>query len=299
MMALRVFVAVAVFAATAWTVDVWRDHASAEMVLSKVDTSGTAAYDPGTWKDTTFVLVVGSDERAGLDGARADALHVVGLNPGAGKATILNIPRDTWVDIPGHGQGRVNEAYQYGGAQLQAQTVRNLTGAPITYVLQTTFAGFIAMVDALGGVEVDVPYPMSDRNSGAAFNPGPVVMTGERALAFSRDRHIPDGDLNRTMNQGQLIIHGLSKLRKEGTSPTEVLHYMEVLFRTIRTEGINSTDLFRLGRAALAIDPANVRNYGMPATIGMHGAQSVVFVRQPDASSVFVDFADDGILQAH
>lgn len=299
MKTLRIVVAVAVFAATAWTVDLWHDHASAEVVLSKVETSGIAEYDPGTWKDTTFVLVIGSDERAGLSGARGDALHVVGLNPGAGKATILNIPRDTWVDIPGHGQGRINEAYRYGGAQMQAQTVRNLTGAPITYVLQTTFAGFIAMIDALGGVEVDVPYLMSDPNSGAAFNPGPVVMTGERALAFSRNRHIPDGDLNRTMNQGQLIIHGLAKLRKEGTSPTDVLHYLDVLFRNVRTEGINSTDLYRLGRAALAIDPADVRNYGMPARVGTVGSASVVFVRQPDATSVFVDFADDGVLQAH
>ena len=297
--ALRILVAVAVFAATAWTVDLWHDHASAEIVLSKVNTSGTAEYDPGTWKDTTFVLVVGSDERAGLDGGRGDALHVVGLNPGAGKATILDIPRDTWVDIPGHGQGRINEAYRNGGAEMQAQTVRNLTGAPIKYVLQTTFAGFIAMIDALGGVDVDVPYLMSDPNSGAAFNPGPVVMTGERALAFSRDRHIPDGDLNRTMHQGQLIIHGLAELRKEGTSPTEVLHYLDVLFRNIRTDG-HQLDRPLPARPRRAGDRPGQRPQLRDAGNDRHArALSVVFVRQPDASSVFVDFADDGILQAH
>jgi anionic cell wall polymer biosynthesis LytR-Cps2A-Psr (LCP) family protein len=166
-------------------------------------------------------------------------------------------------------------------------------------VLQTTFAGFIAMIDALGGVDVDVPYLMSDPNSGAAFNPGVVHMTGERALAFSRDRHIPDGDLQRTAHQGQLIIHGLAELQKKGTSPTDVLHYLDVLFRNIRTEGINSTDLYRLGRAALKINPGDVRNYVMPARIGTMGRASVVFVRQPDATSLFVDFSDDGILQAH
>ena len=282
-----------------WTALLYRDHADASIVLSKVNTDGIAGYNPGRWTDTTFVLVVGSDERAGLEGARGDALHVIGLNASQGKATILNIPRDTWVDIPGHGQGRINEAYRYGGAQLQAETVRNLTGAPIKYVLQTTFAGFIAMIDSLGGVDVDVPYLMSDPNSGAAFNPGVVHMTGERALAFSRNRHIPDGDLNRTGNQGQLIIHGLAELRKKGTSPTDVLHDLDVLFRNIRTEGISSTDLYRLGWAALQIQPSAVRNYTMPATIGMRGALSVVFVRQPEASSVFVDFSDDGVLQAH
>lgn len=282
-----------------WTALLYRDHADASIVLKAVTTRDIAGYNPGRWTATTFVLVIGSDERAGLEGARGDALHVIGLNPSQGKATILNIPRDTWVDIPGYGQGRINEAYRYGGAQLQAQTVRNLTGAPIKFVLQTTFAGFITMIDALGGVTVDVPYLMSDRNSGAAFNPGPVHMTGERALAFSRDRYIPGGDVTRTANQGQLIIHGLAQLRKKGTSLTSIVRYLDVLYRNVRVEGISSTDLYRIASAALQIEPGQVRNYVMPATIGMRGELSVVFVKQPEASSVFADFSDDGILQAH
>jgi hypothetical protein len=95
------------------------------------------------------------------------------------------------------------------------------------------------------------------------------------------------------------MIHGLAELQKKGTSPTDVLHYLDVLFRNVRTQGINSSDLYRLGRAALAVAPGNVRNFLMPARIGAHGAQSVVFVKQPEASSVFVDFSDDGILQGH
>lgn len=291
--------AVIVAASMIWTAQLWRDHASADIVLTKVETDGLAGYNPGRWTDTTFVLVVGSDERAGLDGQRGDALHVIGLNAKEGKATILNIPRDTWVDLPGHGQGRVNEALHYGGAQYQAEVVRRLTGAPIQYVLTTTFAGFISMIDALGGVVVDVPYPMDDRNSGAAFNPGPVRMTGERALAFTRNRHIPDGDIARTAHQGQLIIHGLAELRAKGTSPADVLRYLDVLFRNIKTEGIRSTDLYRLGWAALQIEPGAVRNYTMPARIGTVGSASVVFVQQPQATSLFVDFADDAILQSH
>jgi len=296
---IRRLLAVVVALGMIWAAGLWRDHASAGMVLYKVEPTGIAGYNPGRWTDTTFVLLIGSDERAGLDGARGDGLHVVGLNAKAGRATILNIPRDTWVDIPGHGEGRVNEAYRYGGAELQAETVRRLTGAPISYVFTTTFAGFIAMIDALGGVEVDVPYLMSDPNSGAAFNPGPVRMTGERALAFSRNRHIPDGDIARTGNQGQLIIHGLAELRKKGTSPLDVIDYLDVLFRNVRTVGIDSTDLYRLGWMTLQIDPSQVRNYTMPARVGTVGSASVVFVRQPEATSLFVDFADDAILQNH
>lgn len=282
--------------------DARRDHDAAPITITAVQQPtgpALASYEPGTWKDTVFVLLVGSDERAGLEGRRGDGLHVVGLNPGAGRATILNIPRDTWVQIPGHGQGRVNEALHFGGAQLQAETVRRLTGAPISYVLTTTFDGFVAMVDALGGVNVDVPYPMDDIFSRARFPQGMQRLNGSQALAFSRNRHIPDGDIRRTANQGQLIIHALSDLRGKGTSGTDTLHYLDVLYRNVRTIGISPTDLFRLGRAALAIPPENVRNITMPSSIGMRGSASVVFVRQPIATRLFVDFADDGVLQNH
>ena len=80
---------------------------------------------------------------------------------------------------------------------------------------------------------------------------------------------------------------------------TDVIGYLDVLYRNIRTEGINSTDLFRLGWAALQIDPAQVRNYTIPVRVGTVGGASVVFVNQPAATGVFADFADDGILQAH
>ncbi|HYD09241.1 MAG TPA: LCP family protein [Acidimicrobiales bacterium] len=283
---------------TFWALDASLDRADAGVLVQKVETTGDARYDPGRWKDLTFVLLIGSDERPGLDGARGDALHVVALNPTHKKATMINIPRDTWVEIPGRGQGRINEAYHFGGAQLQAETVSRLVGAPIHYTVTTTFAGLVAMVDAMGGLEIDVPYPMDDPNSGAAFHQGRAVYNGTQVLAFSRNRHIPDGDMSRTAHQGQVIIHALASLRQRGTSGTQVLGYLDVLFRNVRTEGISPTDLYRLGRTALSVDPADVRNYTVPSQVGMRGAASVVFVR-PQASALFADFADDGILQSH
>lgn len=279
-------------------VDVGIDRGDAPVSITKVETTGTASYDPGQVDATTFVLVIGSDERPGLSGARADALHVVGLNPGANQASVLNIPRDTWVPIPGHGMGRVNSAYTFGGAELQAQTVRDLTGVPISLVLATTFPGMVAMVDALGGIEVDVPIQMDDPNSGAFFSPGPQVLNGTQSLAFTRNRAIPTGDIARTSNQGQFIVHALSKLRADGSSGTDVLRYVEVLFRNVRVDGVGPTDLYRLGRAALAVDPGRVRNFTMPARIGNAGSASVIFATE-SAGAVFADFADDAVLQAH
>lgn len=281
-------------------VNLRNDHDRAEITIRAVPPlPGFATYQPATWKDTVFALLIGSDERAGLDGSRGDALHVIGLNAAAGKATILNLPRDSWVNIPGRKPGRVNEAYRNGDAELEAETVRRLTGAPISYVITTTFAGFKAMVDGIGGVTVNVPYLMSDPNSGAAFNPGVQHFDGNQALAFARDRYIPDGDLVRTAHQGELIIDALSDLRGKGTSATDVIRRMDTLYRNVRTIGISPVDLFRLARAAMSIDPANIRNYTMPARVGKVGKASVVFVKQPEATSLFADFADDGILQSH
>lgn len=292
----RLVVLVIVALLAAGLVDLDRDLAVAPAVLTRV---GSARYEPGGVAGTVFVLVVGSDERPGIDGARGDALHLVGLNPDAGQATILNLPRDLWVDIPGHGPGRINEAYQLGGPQLQAAAVHALTGAPISYVLTTTFDGLVRMVDAFGGMEVQVPYDMADANSGAVFPAGRHRLSGVQVLGFARNRHVPRGDLTRTTHQGQLIVHALETLRRTGTSKADVLHYLDVLFRNVRTEGASPVDLYRLGRAALAVDSNLVRNLTVPGRIGRAGNLSVVFVVQPEATGIFEDFRDDAVLQAH
>lgn len=282
----------------AWAVDMARDRRDAPVQIYGVAPQGAAVRDD-LLTTPTFVLLVGSDERAGLDGARADALHLVGLNPALGRATIADIPRDTWVDIPGHGQQRINDAYAQGGVGLLAETVFRLTGVRPSVVITTTFGGFTGMVDALGGIDVHVNEPMDDVFSGAKFPAGVVHMDGGQALAFSRNRHIKDGDLVRTANQGQLIVHALASLRARSTRPTDVLGYLDTLFRGVAVHGVGPVDLYRLGRTALAIDPANIRNITVPSEIGMKGRLSVVFVHLPDATSFFQDLADDGVLQSH
>ena len=254
------------------------------------------AHFAGT-SDITFMLAIGDDGRAGVGGHRADALHLIGVNPKAGRATMIDFPRDTWVDIPGHGQQRINAALEFGGAELQARTVSQLTGVPIAFTITTNFDGLIGMVDDLGGVDVDVTQAMNDPNSGAVFVQGRHHFDGHAALAYSRNRHIGSGDLTRTYNQGQLIIAGLSKLRAN-QGPTSVFRSLNVLLRRARAEGVSPTDLYRLGRLALSINPANVQNVVIPARLGQVGAASVVFVG-PGADSLFADFRDDAILQSH
>lgn len=267
-----------------------RGEAAIEMI--KVD-EGHFRPVPGK---PVFVLVMGVDARPGESQSRGDALHVIGINPGAGRATILNIPRDTWTDIPGRGNDKINSANYYGGPALQARAVSALVGVDISVVLSTGFQGLADMVDELGGVNVDVPVAMNDPKSGAVFPMGTVRMDGGAALAFARNRSLAGGDFTRTHDQGILILAGLSKLRDSAPNAANTLKWMAVLARHTRFDGIGLGDLYRLGRLALTIDPANVRNVTMPGSVGRAANQSVVFPGG-GAPGLFADFRDDAILQ--
>jgi LCP family protein required for cell wall assembly len=267
------------------------------MRVDKIDATNEAHYT-GAPDQPVFILAVGNDSRAGVDGARGDSIHVIGVNPAAGKATMIGIPRDTYVPIPGHGRDRINAAFSFGGPALQARAVSDLVGVPISYVVTTNFDGFIGMVDELGGVDIDVPYPMSDTFSGAFFRPGRQHMDGKAALAFSRNRHLGDGDITRSYDQGLMILAALSKLQADRDSPTKIVRDIAVLARHSEMHGMGLRDLYRLGRLGLSIDPGNVRNVVMPWRIGYAGPASVVFVG-PGADTLFADFRDNAILDTH
>ena len=247
-----------------------------------------------------FMLVVGIDGRPGLGGNRGDALHVIGVNPAQHAATIINIPRDSFVAIPGHGQDKINAAFDFGGPQLEADTVAALVGVHPTFVLVTGFVGFQAMVNDIGGVDVDVPMAMNDHFSGANFPAGRVHMDGQHALAFSRNRHLGQGDLTRTQDQSILLIDTLRQLRANGAN--SALGTVRVLGTLVRhtqvTGGVGVLDLYHLGRLALSTDPGRVRNVTMPARLGQVGGASVVFVGA-GAGDLFADFRDDAILETH
>ena len=110
---------------------------------------------------------------------RGDAIHLIGVNPALRKATILDFPRDTGLPIPGHGTDKVNVAHVYGGAALQAETLGNAVGVQVPYAIDTNFAGFIAMVDDMGGLEVNVPEAMDDDGLGREL-PAPARSKHER-----------------------------------------------------------------------------------------------------------------------
>lgn len=167
------------------------------------------------------ILLLGVDRRADETGpARSDSMILLGSQPEGSGAALLSIPRDLWVNIPGIGEQRINTALYFGhdpadagaGPRLAAATVQQELGRPVDRYLVLDFATFVRAVDALGGIEVDVPAPIVDTEyptpdygiTTIRFDPGPQTLDGERALVYVRTRH-SDGDFGRSQRQLQVL----------------------------------------------------------------------------------------------
>jgi LCP family protein required for cell wall assembly len=244
-----------------------------------------------------FVLVAGSDARPNEDllHTRADSLHLLCVNPATGQGTLLGFPRDSWVDIPGHGRGKLNNALALGGPDLLAATVRRLTGLPVDYYVITGFPGLMQMVDELGGVDVLVDRRMNDKNSGARFQRGWHHFTGGQALAFARDRtDVERGDFSRSEHQGLIMVSALAKMRAEVGDDGGVARWIGVLVRHARLD-VPLARLPALGAVARRLDPARLKNVVAPGRIGTTAGQSVVFLTT-DAARLFEDLRADAVI---
>ncbi len=257
--------------------------------------TGASAWTPS---QPLFILLLGSDSRPGAGCGCSDAIHIVGVPAGGGQATIINVPRDTRIDVPGKGLSKLTEAMATGGPQLTAQAISQWVGVPISYTVITSFDGLPAMVDELGGVTVNVPERMDDSFTNVHLDPGPTPMDGDLALRFARSRHIIGSDYQRTQNQALLILSTLSELRTAGTSPADTVKYLGILARHTTLDGMSTPDLYRLARVALAIDPATVKSVLVPSGGANIGGTSYV-IPTADAAGLFTDFADDAILEWH
>lgn len=245
-----------------------------------------------------FVLAIGSDARAGerVAGARADSLHIIGVDLRKGRAGIVGIPRDSFVPIPGVGTRKINEALVYGGPELTVRTVERLSGIQIDAYLLTGFRDFRSAVTHVGGVRTRIPYAMSDAASEAFFRPGTKRLKGPHALAFSRNRHdAPGGDFGRSLNQGRLLLDGLREFRSDlRRDPTTLFRWVAVGARYIDTD-LSLAETLGMLLATTAVDPSGVRNAVVSGTGGMVGGQSVVHLGS-GAQAIFRDLRRDAVL---
>ncbi|GAA3703033.1 hypothetical protein GCM10022204_20230 [Microlunatus aurantiacus] len=180
--------------------------------------SARPSADPAATGALNFVLL-GSDSRDPDDSGagRSDSIMVVHLNKAHDQAFITSFPRDMWVDIPGHGKGKINAAFAYGGTQLMVQTLEKLLGTRMDHVVMVDFEGFIKLTESLGGVTVKNKTAFSSH--GFDYPKGEITIAGEEALWFVRERKsLPGGDLDRAENQRNVIKAIVAK----GLSPEVV-----------------------------------------------------------------------------
>jgi len=249
-------------------------------------------------KGVLWILALGSDARVGQRPlhTRADAIQLVGLNLDTGTGAVVGIPRDSWVDIPGHGSSRINAALEAGGPQLMADTVAKLVGIHPDYVFVTTFKGFTSMVNTIGGVTVDSRLSFTDDNMPGNIHKGFNKLNGPQALFFGRARHfLPRGDFDRSANQQELLRAILRKVRAQQDQPGFMERGVFSATQNLYTD-LSPAQLYRLAQAAATVDPDHFKGCVVNGSIGTVNGASIVCPDRTQAHRVGADIRGDARL---
>ncbi|MGW1227722.1 LCP family protein [Streptomyces sp. NPDC002530] len=269
------------------------------------------------------LLVLGSDSRAGAEnkelgggggvrGARSDTALVVHIPEGRSRAVAISIPRDTLVTrpectkadgtkVPSAERRMFNSVYSQVGPACVVKTVEKMSGVRIDHYLEINFAGFKGLVDAIGGVTVDVPQDIHDTSTGLDVKAGPQKLDGTDSLKYVRTRHgIGDGsDLGRITLQQQFLFALLSEVKKQDLlgSPTSAYKIANSATKSLTTdEGLSSlTSLTRFARSMNGVDPETMETIMLPVAYDTIDRNRVV-AAQPQADTLWKAIREDSAI---
>jgi len=275
--------------------------------------SGTPDTTPGT----TYLLA-GSDARGGAEGIKQDGttgqrsdtimlLHV----PRSGPTALISLPRDTYVDIPGHGPGKLNAAYAYGGPALLVSTVEQLTGMHVDHFVEVGLGGVSRVVNAVGGVTLcfdpavdKVDFPINDKDSKLTWDaPGCKLVDGTTAVAYARMRKADrEGDIGRERRQRELISAVTGKVSDKSLlwHPSRQVSLIDAGLGALVVD--QHANIVTLGRLALAFRAASGKDgvRGTPPIANPDyrpgGVGSTVLL-DPDTAPAFFAAVTDGTLE--
>lgn len=246
--------------------------------------------DPELGTFPKIVAVIGSDARPNQnrERARSDSIHFVAM-AGDGTASIVGVPRDSWVAISGHGHNKINAALAFGGPDLMMQTFSDVTGLDLDGFILTGFAGFQSLIGVLDGLRIDVPHAFNDKAAKAYLDAGRQILNGAQALAMSRARKtLARGDFSRQENGGLVIEAAQAMVRAGGASGLPgLISAAQPYFST----SFSPDELLRVAAAITRVDPDQVINEVAPGRVGSAGGASVVFLTDA-APDLFADLAD-------
>jgi LCP family protein required for cell wall assembly len=275
---------------------------------SKVDRQPVANLDPADGQRN--ILIVGTDSRENLpegfegnfgkfSGARTDVIMLVHFIPGE-RAQILSLPRDLKVTIPGHETNRINAAFVFGGPELLVDTVKlNLDLAVNNYV-EIDFAGFAALVDALGGVELTFDSPARDKKSGLDVDAGTQLLLGPQALAYARSRSyeefkdgswkgVGNNDIARTRRQQEVLLALFDQATSKGNALNLPSFAATVAEEITTDESLTVGVMVELGRAILSLRSQDLEATTLPVKI-VNEERSYVVPVEPEATAVLEAF---------
>jgi len=229
-------------------------------------------------------------------GQRTDTIMILYVPPG-GEPALISLPRDSYLPIPGHGQNKINAAYSFGGPKLMTKTVEQNTGLRIDQYVEVGFAGFVNVVDAVGGIDVCLKKPIKDKDSHLDLKAGCQTLVGKNALGYVRMRHAdPLGDLGRVKRQRQVV----SQTAKKAASPVSVIN--PVRYWKLANAGSDSlavgenASMFSMLRMGIAMGKASSKG-GLTMTVPIANsnystaAGSSVLWNTSEAKAMFADIA--------
>ena len=262
-----------------------------------------AQYDIDPWfgNPIRYVFVIGTDARPGEDQQhfRADSLHILTSNITERTGGVLGFPRDTYVEASYGGDKFTNvnalvwtlSENTIPGQDEMIDLASDLSGLPLEGYLITGFLNFQRLVDAFGGVGVNVPFGMAEPKSQAYLSAGLQTLFGGDALAFSRNRTIPGGDFTRQLHGGLVILGALQGVRERDITMLPAL--LSILMDFTWTD-LSLEDLLTVAAGGFLLDPDKVGNDVLPGVVVIRNGASMVNL-SPEAEDMFRDM-DDGAL---
>ena len=246
--------------------------------------SRTSASDPSQWKEGA---------------QRTDAIMIVQVSGDRKTVSVMSIPRDSWVEIPGHGQGKINAAYSYGGPSLTIHTVENLTGIHIDHFAVANFESFVALTDEIGGVRINLKTPQT--LAGKELGAGAQVLDGQQALAYTRERSsLPNGDFDRVKRQQTWMRSIVSRVLTNGTlsSPTALYSFLKTASRTVAVDEsftLNQMQSLALETRHLHSNDIKFMTVPTAGTGTSADGQSIVTLDADADAPLFKAFAEDRV----
>lgn len=252
--------------------------------------------DSDVAREPFYMLLLGTDGRPGETSYRADTIILARIDPKQQHVTLISIPRDTRITYKGETM-KINAAHTTDGAVGMVEAVNDLCGVEISHYAEISFDGLVQLVDALGGVEVNVPDEIDDpKAADFTIEPGLQTLNGEQALAFCRSRAYADGDYTRMRHQ-RIFVAALANTILNRTDATKLPGIIDAMADMVATD-LTLSDILSLANAMRGMDTNAMWTANIPSHAGgdtyINGV-SYVFVHEEELEEMMerVDAGED------